>query len=104
MDRDSIAVAKSFAGRVKSSEVKPDKMLLFGSRARGDAFVQSDYDFLVVSDFFDKKPFWERMDVLYDYWEEPQDLEAACYTRAEFARKVREPGIVSQAVMEGVEV
>lgn len=30
------------------AEVRPEKVVLFGSRARGDALEDSDYDFLVI--------------------------------------------------------
>jgi len=31
-----------------ASEINPDKIILFGSRARGDSFEDSDYDILVL--------------------------------------------------------
>ena len=38
------------------SEVKPDKIILFGSRARGDNCEDSDYDILVLkSQFIDRR-------------------------------------------------
>lgn len=39
------------------AELRPDKVYLFGSRARGDASADSDYDFLVVVPQSDDSPF-----------------------------------------------
>ena len=41
----------------------PDKVVLFGSRARGDAREDSDYDFLIVAP--SDKPRWERTGPVY---------------------------------------
>ncbi|MBI2133798.1 nucleotidyltransferase domain-containing protein [Candidatus Woesearchaeota archaeon] len=35
-------------------QFNPDKIILFGSRAEGNAWVYSDYDFIIVSDKFEK--------------------------------------------------
>jgi len=34
-----------------------DRLILFGSRARGDHLLASDYDFIVVSEAFAGQPF-----------------------------------------------
>jgi len=34
------------------SEIKPDKIILFGSRARGDYYEDSDYDILILKSHF----------------------------------------------------
>jgi len=41
---------------------------------------------------------------LYDYWDEAVDIEAICYTPQEFARKMKQHGIVRNAVKEGIEL
>lgn len=96
------AVAE-FVRRVKAA-FRVERIILFGSRARGDYLVESDYDFLVVSDDFVGMPFPRRMSLLYEYWEAPAPLEVFCYTREEFQRKARQIGLVAEAVKEGVGV
>ncbi|MBI2151376.1 nucleotidyltransferase domain-containing protein [Candidatus Woesearchaeota archaeon] len=78
--------------------------LLFGSRARGDNFLDSDVDILLVSDNFKGKLMTERMSDILTYWTAPIDLEPLCYTAEEFNRKKKQFGIVQQAVKEGVSV
>lgn len=92
-----------FVRRVKAA-FRVDRMLLFGSRARGDHLLDSDYDFLIVSDDFVGIPFPQRMTMLYEYWDAPASLEVFCYTREEFQRKARMIGLVAEAMKEGIEV
>jgi uncharacterized protein len=44
------------AARKLIAEMKPAKVYLFGSRARGDASADSDYDFFVVVPGDDERP------------------------------------------------
>lgn len=92
-----------FARRLKAA-FRVDRMLLFGSRARGDHLVSSDYDFLVVSDDFAGIPFPRRMTMMYEYWDAPAPVEVFCYTPEEFQRKAGQIGLVAEALREGVEV
>jgi predicted nucleotidyltransferase len=103
MDRKTIAIAKKFAARIKKV-YKPEKIILFGSRVRGDNFKTSDFDFIIVSKKFAGMPFIERLSKMYDYWDENVDLEAICYTPEEFKRKSKGHGIVKKAIREGVEL
>lgn len=85
-------------------KIRVEKVILFGSRARGDHLEDSDVDLIVVSRDFEGLPFFERMDKLILLWESPLNLELLCYTPEEFERKRKEIGTVRQAVKEGVEV
>lgn len=80
---------------------RPDLVLVFGSRARGEALAESDLDLVVVSERFRGVPFLERITALLTYLRPPFAVEVLCYTPEEFARKRRELGIVSQALEEG---
>ncbi|MBI4044385.1 MAG: nucleotidyltransferase domain-containing protein [Candidatus Diapherotrites archaeon] len=92
-------MAKKFAAAVrKKFAVK--KIVLFGSRARGDNFLESDFDFLVVSDDFKGTLFPQRMAEMLKYWNEKTDAETFCYTVEEFERKKKD-GIVRKAIEEG---
>jgi predicted nucleotidyltransferase len=81
---------------------RPAVVLVFGSRARGEALAESDLDLVVVSDRFRDIPFLERASALLDELAAPFPVDVLCYTREEFARKRRELGIVSLAVEEGI--
>ncbi len=45
-------------------KINPLKIIIFGSRGRGDAGVESDIDVIVVSDYFKGIPFLKRMPML----------------------------------------
>lgn len=78
-----------------------NKILLFGSRARGDELQTSDLDLIVVSKDFKNIPFKKRPDDFLDEWRLPIDFEVICYTPKEFNTKKKEYGIVMQAIKEG---
>ena len=85
-------------------EVAAQKVILFGSRARGDWLHESDYDFVVVSPKFEDVPFYSRPVDLYQYWKGHPGVELLCYTPEEFQRKRRQISIVREAVREGIEL
>ena len=103
MDQATARIANKFASRIRKV-YSPERIILFGSRARGDNFNTSDFDFIIVSDQFRGTPFPERPSPMYDFWDEAVDLEAICYTPEEFARKQRQHGIVRTAAREGIEL
>lgn len=92
-----------FASRLRE-EVGAQKVILFGSRARGDWLKESDYDFLVVADCFQDVPFSLRPAGLYRHWKGRPGIELLCYTPREFERKRRQITIVREAVREGIEL
>ncbi|MGB9662833.1 MAG: nucleotidyltransferase domain-containing protein [Moorellaceae bacterium] len=61
---DVEAVIRDFAEALKEQGLKVDKIILFGSQARGDARGDSDIDLLVVSPDFGKMSFLKRMEIL----------------------------------------
>ncbi len=103
MDKQSVKIAKEFAKKLRK-KFDIQKLLLFGSRARGDNLKNSDFDFIIVSKDFKKKPFILRASDLYDYWDQPVDIEPLCYTPEEYERKKMQIGIVKTAVDEGIEI
>lgn len=92
-----------FARRLHE-EIGAQKVILFGSRARGDWLKESDYDFVVVAERFQGIPFVQRPVDLYQYWEGRPGVELLCYTPDEFERKRRQITIVREAVREGIEL
>ena len=82
-----------------------EQALLFGSRARGDELVDSDYDVILVSPDFQGVFFSQRSALMYDFWTHwPLEIEPLCYTPEEFETKKKQIGLVSEAVREGVPV
>jgi predicted nucleotidyltransferase len=77
-------------------------VLVFGSRARGEALAESDIDLLVVSKRFRGISFLERASRILAELDSPIPVDVLCYTPEEFARKRRELGIVSLALKEGM--
>ncbi|MDR7482463.1 MAG: nucleotidyltransferase domain-containing protein [Armatimonadota bacterium] len=81
-----------------------ERVILFGSRARGDELLDSDYDLILVSPAFEGIPWPDRLRAVLDLWDLDVDLQPLCYTPAEFARKSAEISTVAEAVREGVAV
>ncbi len=85
-------------------EYEPEKVLIFGSRARGDNLVDSDLDMFIVSQRFEGVNWLERIREVSDLWDGFVLLEPLCYTPQEFEEKKNQIGIVNQAVEEGIEL
>lgn len=94
---------KDFIRNVRK-KFKIEKAIFFGSRSRGDHFLNSDYDIILVSKDFEGIFFTKRTAMMYDYWGSPLNLEAFCYTPAEFEKKKRQIGIIKSAVESGIEI
>ncbi len=103
MDRESNRIARRFAAKLRK-RFKIDKVIFFGSRARGDHFKTSDFDFVVVSDDFKDVFFTDRIAEASRSWDEKFDVEPLCYTTEEFARKAKQHGIIKKANEEGIEI
>jgi hypothetical protein len=58
-------------------------VVLFGSRARGDELKSSDYDLLIVSNWFQGNAI-QRMDSILEIWHGNVSLEPICFTMGEF--------------------
>jgi len=80
------------------------KMFLFGSRARGDYFLDSDVDVVIVSNYFKDKRFSSRISEILKIWENDINIEPLCYTPEEFEEKSKQIGIVQEALKEGIEI
>jgi predicted nucleotidyltransferase len=89
---------------VITDKYDPEKILLFGSRARGDHLLESDVDILIVSKKFEGMNWLKRIGDVSLYWDGLVTLEPICYTPAEFEEKKRMIGIVKHADKEGVDL
>jgi len=83
-------------------KVDVNKMILFGSRARGDFREDSDFDLIIVSDDFEGKKSFRRAIGFYEYWDIDSPVDFICLTNEELEKKRKEIGIINQALKEGV--
>lgn len=79
-------------------------MLVFGSRARGDQLLDSDYDLILISPAFEGIAWPDRVREVMSLWHLDIDLQPLCYTPEGFARKSAEISIVAEAIRDGVAV
>ncbi len=85
-------------------ELEPEKVILFGSRVRGDCKETSDFDLIIVSKKFRGVRWAERAPIVFRLWDIPLDIEPICLTPGELRRRSKELSIVGEAVRSGVEV
>jgi len=103
MDRRGIREIEDFLDSLKKI-YNPEKIILFGSRARGNSLKESDYDIIVVSRKFKNIHFLERISDLLELWDHDYHIDILPYTPEEFEQKKKEIGIVAKAVKEGIEL
>jgi predicted nucleotidyltransferase len=84
--------------------IRVERMILFGSRARGDWLLTSDADVMIVSPDFQGHRFADRSAEVLARWRGRVDLEVFCYTPDEIAERKREIGLVAQALKEGLQI
>ena len=105
MGRIADPVLRRFTARYLPKLVRryrPELVLAFGSRVRGDALAESDLDLLIVSERFGAMPFLARASTVLVDLDPPFAVDLLCYTPEEFRRKREELGIVSLALEEGL--
>lgn len=77
----------------------PEKIVLFGSHARGNADELSDIDLIVV--YPTGKRFMERLKELYLAWNVPVSVDILAYTPEEFQSMIECSSFIRQAVEAG---
>lgn len=79
---------------------RPQKVILFGSFARGDDHGLSDVDLLIIKET--DRPFIERVGEVLALCDSPLPIEPLVYTPAEFARLLEERNpLIEQVLREG---
>jgi len=86
------------------ASVKPSRVVIFGSRARGEAGEGSDIDVIVVADSFRDIPFLKRMPFLLKLVRFEKHIDFLCYTEEEFEQVKETSSIVKSALEEGAVV
>lgn len=85
-------------------KIKLEKVILYGSRARGDALKNSDIDLIIISDDFERFSFLERLEFLELQWKYSIPIEAIGYTAKEYEEMSGKIGIISEVVKYGKEI
>ncbi len=103
MGHENDKTINEFVNNLKK-DFKIDIVILFGSRARNDHLVDSDYDIIVVSPDFKDIHFLKRISQMHKYWPSDMALEVLGYTPEEFECKSKQLTIVKVAADEGIEI
>ncbi len=86
--REAEEAAKRLVERLAERGVRVEEVLLFGSVARGDFRVDSDFDLIVVSRDWGRLPYTRRLDILYRVWDEPRDATLVPLTPEELLERM----------------
>jgi predicted nucleotidyltransferase len=102
--RQTPQVEKGFAPFLAQTrkEFTPQKIILFGSRARGDERLYSDYDLIIVSEKFKDMKWHKRIEEVVKNWPLDKDIDVLPYTPEEYEEKKNQRTMVREAVKEGI--
>ena len=106
MDRETakaINSVKTFKKAI-SKKIKVDKLIVFGSAAMGRLGKHSDIDMILVSKSFKGLDSENRGPPLYFDWPSDRPFDLICLTPQEAKTKRKYPGIVKEAIREGLEI
>jgi Nucleotidyltransferase domain. len=84
--------------------LKPKKILLFGSRVTGNATQDSDLDIILISDVFKDIPFVRRMEMVLKIARFEKHIDYLCYTSEEFEKIKNSSSIIQNALECCIEV
>jgi hypothetical protein len=102
-ERDRLSKVRGFAKRVGEKH-RVERVILFGSAARGEEKEDSDFDLILVSEEFKGKSALKRPVPFYLEWDLRRPVDFLCYTPEEFNRLKRGVTIVREAVRNGIEI
>ena len=98
---------KLFKKHIKQ-KYKVNRIILFGSQARGESKKWSDVDLIVISSKFKGKNALKGAQNLYGEWHRHLNIDRPvdflCYSPEEFKRQKNRISIVKQAIDEGIEI
>jgi len=84
--------------------LRVEALILFGSRAEGNADEWSDYDFVVVSRDFEGIPFLDRGRLMFPLRERGASYDFLCYTPQEYRELASRPTVVKEASDRGIRI
>jgi predicted nucleotidyltransferase len=82
-------------------EFQPEKIVLFGSRIKGDADEDSDIDVIIVSNAFAGIPFVKRMPLILKKIRFDKHIDFICYSPVEFQKIQHTSSVVMDALQYG---
>ncbi|TFG05404.1 MAG: nucleotidyltransferase domain-containing protein [Promethearchaeota archaeon] len=86
------------------AEFNPQKIILFGSRVRGDARKDSDIDVIIIASQFEKIPFLKRMPFLLKQFPFPKHIDYLCYTPQEYEKIKNTSSLIIDALENAIEI
>lgn len=99
---NNLKIIKNYFKKLKKINV--ERVIFFGSRAKGNFHNDSDFDLIVVSKKFENLKQGNRVLLSYKLWENDFALELLCYTPKEFEERKNGLNIVSEALKTGIEI
>lgn len=103
MDKKKLLESLKQSKEKLSKEKNVERIILFGSRARGRFKKDSDVDLMIVSSQF-KGMKYGRAIGLRKYFNLDLPMDFLCYTPAEFSKKSKRITIAREALKHGIEV
>ncbi len=106
MDKEKtkiIELLRQFKAKIQK-KYDIEKIILFGSVARGIYTKESDIDLIIVGDEFKDKSVLKRSPPFYLEWDLGYPVDILCYLPSEFEEKKKQISIVREAVREGIEI
>lgn len=106
MDRKKTEIINSVKKFISIAKQKTEieKVIMFGSQARGEPTENSDVDIIIISKDFENKKSYKRASPFYFMWNLPYDGDIICLTPEEFNIKKKQIGIIKTAAEEGIEI
>ena len=98
-DKEIIEFLKKLKEKFKLS-----KIILFGSRAKGDYLEDSDYDFIIVSNYFENISFLKRMELIYKDFDLDVNVDIIPITEKEYKKRKNELSILGEGIRKGIEI
>ena len=88
MDKKSVLrIIEHFKNVIERKKIKINKIILFGSYAKGKFKEGSDIDIIVISDDFASMSYWERINFLSEaIYEIFEPIEAFSFTSTEWGK------------------
>jgi predicted nucleotidyltransferase len=98
----NLEIARKFREEIN---LPNSKFILFGSRAKGNFHKESDFDILIISDYFKSIPWYKRAINFQLKWGYDVSLEVLCFTPEEIkVLSLNRWGVVREAISTGIEI
>lgn|SRR3989338_2975512 len=104
MDKKSLIIAlRKFKKRIEKKQ-NVQKIILFGSRARGKPKKESDVDLVIISNDYEGVKSFKRSPPLYHEWDLDLPVDFICLTPEEFKTLAQRVTVTREAQREGIEI